>query len=170
MAGITPSFLAAESGIRQLQARCSDSVWRKDFDAFGDCFTQDAQWRIGGRLMEGRDACVAFLRQMMPHINRVLIVMQTPILDVDGDTAVGRTYLSELNDRNGKPPVFPIGIYYDRFVLQGGCWRFAWHHYQSFYFGPNDLSGPFADRTDYGPPFDMPGRDDPAPPSLAFEA
>lgn len=166
---IDADFLAAECGIRQLQARCMDSVWRKDFEAFGDCFTADAEWRIGGRLLEGRAACVAFLKQMMPHIERVLITMQTPILDVSGDTATGRTYLSEINARRGKPPVFPIGIYYDRFVRQDGRWRFAWHHYQSFYFGPADLSGPFAERRDYGPPFGTPDEDEPAPPSLAFE-
>jgi SnoaL-like domain len=162
-------FLAAECGIRQLQARCMDSVWRKDFVAFGDCFTEDAQWRIAGRLIEGRDACVAFLRMVMPHIHRVLITMQTPILNVTGTTAIGRTYLTETNARKDRSPVFPIGIYYDRFVLQGDRWRFAWHHYHSYYFGPNDLSGSFADFTDYGPPFGMPGADDPAPPSLAFE-
>jgi hypothetical protein len=166
---MTPHFLAAECAIRQLQARTIDSVWRKDFAAFGDCFAEDAEWHIGGRLLAGREACVDFLRQVMPRIHRVLITMQTPILDVRGGSAVGRTYLTEANARLGKPAVFPIGIYYDRFVLQGDRWRFAWHHYQSFYFGPNDLSGPFADRTDYGPPPAMPGRDERAPPSLALD-
>jgi ketosteroid isomerase-like protein len=161
-------FLAAEAGIRQLQARCSDSVWRKDLAAFGDCFTQDAEWRIAGRLLQGRDACVALLESIMPQIRRVLITMQVPILEVQGDSATGRTYLTETNARSARPPVFPIGIYYDRFVLEDGKWRFAWHHYQSFYYGPVDLSGPFASFTDYGPPFGMPEADDPAPPSLAF--
>jgi len=94
--------------------------------------------------------------------------MQVPILDVSGATATGRTYLSEANVRKGQPPVFPIGIYYDRFVLEDGTWRFAWHHYQSFYFGPSDMSAPLADRADYGPPFGMPGPDEAAPPSLAL--
>jgi len=164
------NFLAAETGIRQLQARCSDSVWRKDFAAFGDCFAEDAEWRIGGRRLDGRAACVAFLETIMPHVRHVLITMQTPILEVAGDTAIGRTYLIEANARKGRSPVFPIGIYYDRFVRQDGRWRFHWHHYQSFYYGPIDLSGPFAERTDYGAPFGMPAFDEPAPPSLALEA
>lgn len=29
-------FIAAESGIRQLQARYADAVWCKDYEAFGD--------------------------------------------------------------------------------------------------------------------------------------
>jgi hypothetical protein len=162
-------LLAAEAGIRQLQARCSDAVWRKDLDAFGDCFAADAEWRIAGRLLAGRAACVAFLAEILPQIRRVLITMHVPILDVSRDSAIGRTYLTEANARKGRPPVFPIGIYYDRFVRQDdGRWRFHWHHYQSFYYGPNDMSGPFAEVTDYGPPFGMPGPDEPAPPSLAF--
>ena len=48
-------FLAAESGIRQLHARYLDAVWRKDFDAFGDCFAENAEWRIGGKILRGRD-------------------------------------------------------------------------------------------------------------------
>jgi len=165
---VDAAFLAAECGIRQLPARCSDSVWRKDFDAFGDCFTADARWHIGGRRLEGRAQCVAFLTEMMPHIERVLITMRTPILDVTGDTAVGRTYLTEANARRAQEPVFPIGIYYDHFVLEEDRWRFVWHHYQSFYFGPVDMSGTMTSRTDYGPPFGMPGPDEPAPPSLAI--
>jgi len=163
---VDAAFLAAECGIRQLQMRCSDSVWRKDFDAFGDCFTADARWHIGGRMLEGRAQCVGFLREMMPRIERVLITMQTPILDVSGHTAIGRTYLSEANARKDGEPVFPIGIYYDRFVCEDGCWRYAWHHYQSFYFGPIDMSGTMTARANYGAPFGMPGESEAAPPAL----
>lgn len=160
-------FVLAESGIRQLQARCIDAVWRKDFAAFGDCFAEDAEWRIAGKVLRGRSQCIAFLEQMMPNIDRVLMTMQTPILEVGEGTAIGRTYMTEMTARKGRSPVLPIGIYYDRFVRQGERWRYAWHHYQSYYYGPADLSGPFANFVDYGPPFGMPGPDEPAPPSLA---
>ena len=59
--------------------------------------------------------------------------------------------------------VFAIGIYYDRCVEQDGRWRFAWHHYQSYYNGPGDLSGNFRPMIDYGAPFDMPAPDEPSP-------
>ena len=38
------NFVAAEAGIRQLQACCADAIWRKDADALGDCFAEDAVW------------------------------------------------------------------------------------------------------------------------------
>lgn len=162
-------FLLAESGIRQLQARCADSVWRKDFETFGDCFTEDAEWRIAGKVLRGRAECVGFLKQMMPRIDRVLMTMYTPILQVGDGTAIGRTYITEKTARKDQAAVFPIGIYFDRFELQDGRWRFASHHYQSYYYGPIDLSGHFSAFTDYGPPFGMPEDDEPSPPSLAVD-
>ena len=47
-------FLAAESAIQQLHARYIDAVWRKDADAFADCFAKDAEWKIAGMHMRGR--------------------------------------------------------------------------------------------------------------------
>jgi ketosteroid isomerase-like protein len=157
-------FLKAESGVRQLQAQYIDSVWRKDFDAFGDCFTEDAEWRIAGKVMCGRAQCVGLLRKMMPAIDRVFITMGTPLLQLEDEgAAIARTYLNEMNASKGVAPIFAIGIYYDRCVRQGGRWRFAWHHYQSYYHGPEDLSAPFRHIIDYGAPFGMPGPDEPAP-------
>ncbi len=40
---------AADNGIRQLHARYADAVWRKDYPSFGDCFTEDCEWRIAGQ-------------------------------------------------------------------------------------------------------------------------
>ena len=44
----------ADSGIRQLYARYIDAVWRKDADAFGKCFAENAEWKIAGMHMRGR--------------------------------------------------------------------------------------------------------------------
>ena len=160
-------FVTAEAAIRQLQARYMDSVWRKDFAAFGDCFTEDAEWRIAGKVFRGRTECVAFLEEIMPRFTRVFMSMQTPILQVGNGCAIGRTYITERNSLKDRSSVFNIGIYYDRFVQQGDQWRFAWHHFQLYYLGPADLSGRFYDLVDYGPPFGMPGPDDPAIPSAS---
>ncbi len=158
-------FLAAESGVRQLQARYIDAVWRKDFDAFGDCFTEDADWRIAGKLFRGRADCRGLLEAMMPAIDRVYIMMGSPLIQIESDgIASARTYLTEMNASKGVPAIFAIGIYYDRCVREGDVWRFSWHHYQSYYHGPGDLSVPFRETIiDYGAPFGMPGLDDPAP-------
>ena len=156
-------FAAADSGMRQLQARYVDSVWRKDFDAFADCFTEGAEWRIAGQVLLGRAACVGLLRKIMPSIERVFMTMGTPLLQLRGEEIIARTYVTEINVSKGVPPMFAIGIYYDRCVQEGSRWRFAWHHYQSYYHGPADLTAPFRHIIDYGAPFGMPGPDEPAP-------
>lgn len=156
-------FLKAESDMRQLQARYIDAVWRKDFDAFGDCFTEDAEWRIGGQVMRGRAECVGLLKAVMPAIDRVFMTMGVPLLQLEAGDAIARTYVNEMKTSKNAALTFSIGIYYDRCREEDGQWRFAWHHYQSYYHGPGDLSAPFRHIIDYGPPWGMPAPDENAP-------
>lgn len=154
-------FLVAESAIRQLHARYADAVWRKDFDAFGDCFAEDAEWRIGGRILRGRAGIVDNLKRLMPNFERVLMTFRTPILEVGNGTATGRTYVTENNifvdGRSGSS----IGIYYEHFADQGDRWRFTWRLFQTYYLGPADITGPLYDNPDFGPPPQMPPLDAP---------
>lgn len=154
-------LIAADVGVRQLQARYIDAVWRRDYASFGACFTQDAEWRIAGRVLRGRPACVAFLQEFMPLFDRVRMTMQSPILDVGDGWATGRTDVFEHNILKDRTRHITIGAYYDRFVEEGGGWRFAAHHYQLYYIGPPDMSGDFHEVADFGPPPALPGSDAP---------
>lgn len=158
---VTTNLLAADVGVRQLQARYMDAVWRRDWDAFGDCFTEDAVWRIAGRIVEGRRHCVEFLQEFMPLFHRVRMTMQSPILEVHDGGASGRTDVLEHNILKDMTRHITIGVYYDRFVDGGDRWRFASHFYQLYYLGPPDMSGDFHELEDFGPPPAMPGPDAP---------
>jgi hypothetical protein len=35
-------------GVGQLQAPYADAVWRRDRDAFLDCFAAEGEWKIAG--------------------------------------------------------------------------------------------------------------------------
>jgi hypothetical protein len=154
-------FLAAEAGVRQLHARYTDAVWRKDYAAFGDCFAEDGEWRIAGMVLRGRDTIVREFERLMSNHRRVLMHFRTPILEVGAGEASGRTYVNERNAFiNGRPGT-TIGIYYERFADHGDRWRFTWRLYQLHYLGPSDMSGPFFDQIDYGPPPAMPPLDAP---------
>jgi uncharacterized protein (TIGR02246 family) len=154
-------FIVAESAVRQLHARYADAVWRKDVTAFGDCFTQDAEWRIVGMVLRGRDQIVSGFERLMSRYQRVLMQFQNPILTVGDKSAVGRTYVVEHRAAPNERPGMTIGTYFERFVDQGDRWRFAWRLYQLHYIGPPDLSGTFFDQPDYGPPPNMPPLDAP---------
>ncbi len=159
---MTSDFVIAESSIRQLHARYADAVWRKDYDAFGNCFTEDAEWRISGMVLHGRDEIVWNLKRLMPNFRRILMTFRTPILEVENGTATGRTYTTEQSSFVDGRPGSTIGIYYERFVNQGDQWRFNWRLFQLHYMGPEDLSGAFFDNPDFGAPPKMPGRDAPS--------
>ena len=153
-------FAVAECGIRQHHARYCDAVWRLDYDAFGDCFTEECEWRIGGVVLRGREEIIAHNRELFAKFRRLLITLRTPILALHADgTASGRTYFSAQNIMADGSGFAPLGVYYERFENGGDRWRSSWRLFQTLYTGPADLSGTFHDVPDYGPPPAMPPRD-----------
>lgn len=153
-------FVRAEAAIRQLHGRYVDAVFRKDVEAFGDCFAEDAEWRVGGRIMRGRGEVMAFMRGVFPQFNRLLMTFRTPILQLGDGVATGRTYVSENSQFADGRPYAPIGIYFERFFDEGDKWRFKWRLFQTNYSGPPDFSGEFYDVPDYGRPPAMPPLDE----------
>jgi ketosteroid isomerase-like protein len=158
---VTMEFLLAEAAVRQLHARYVDAVFRSDVEAFGQCFAEDAEWRVGGNVMRGRSEAMAFIRNVFPQFDRLFMTFRTPLLHIgDGGAISSRTYVSE-NSRFADGRAFaPIGIYFERFVHEGGRLRFKWRLFQTRYAGPPDLSEPFFDLPDYGPPPAMPPLDE----------
>lgn len=154
-------YVKVETGIRALHARYVDAVWRKDYAAFGDCFTGDAEWRIAGMVLRGRPEIERTLKRLMGNFQRILMTFRTPLLEVGDGVASGRTYVTEQSAFKSGRPGTTIGIYYERFVEQGDRWRFTWRLFQLHYMGPADLTGSFFEQADYGPPPAMPPLDAP---------
>jgi uncharacterized protein (TIGR02246 family) len=152
-------YLMAEAGIRQLHARYADAVFRKDYVAFADCFTEDAEWRLGGYVLRGRDEAVAFLADRIANSHWVLMTFRTPILEIGTGTATGRTYVTEQNVYKNAPPSHTVATYFERFAEQGGVWRRSWAFFQLHYMGREDFSGTFFVQPDYGAPPAMPPAD-----------
>ena len=154
-------LFVAECGVRQLQARYADAVWRRDREAFLDCFAEDGEWKIAGLHMRGRAEIAAGYDKLMAASERVLMMLGAPVLDVSAAGVTGRTLVTErirLRDGDG---VRTIGVYYERFVEEGGRWRYAWRHWDLFYYGPPELSGAIYASPDRGPPPAMPDPDAP---------
>lgn len=155
-----PQFAAAEAGIRQLHARYAEAVWRKDLDAFADCFTEQGEWRIAGKVLKGREAIVEAFGNIIADAERVFMTFQTPIVSLEGTSrANGRTLVSEQSRWNDGRVNYILGRYFEDFVREHDRWRFSWRLYQALYAGPPDLSGTFFDEPDFGAPPAMPPRD-----------
>jgi uncharacterized protein (TIGR02246 family) len=154
--------LTPAEAIGQLHADYTDAVWRKDLAAFGDCFTEDAEWRIAARVVRGRAAIMQFMGAAFPKYRWIMLNFRTPSLTFKDGTASGRTYVSEQSVLADGRPYSPIGVYYEHFVEQADRWRFSWRLFHTAYLGPPDLSGTFFENPDFGAPPAMPPQDAPS--------
>lgn len=154
-------FVSAESGIRQLHARFVDAVWRKDPEAFAACFTTDGEWKIAQMHIQGREEIRRQFANLLSACERALMLMGIPLLEVREGSVSGRIHFTEyakLVDGSGAQR---LGVYYDRYAQHDGVWLFEWRHLGLHYTGPSDLSAALTDCPDYGPPPNLPGRDEP---------
>lgn len=153
--------LAAVAGVRQLHARYADAVWRQDALAFADCHAENAEWRIAGLVLRGRDAIAGALGRLTADVERTFMRFGPPLVDLRDGAARARTFVTEQNAMKAGPPWSTIGTYYEVLVERDGRWRRAWALFQLHYKGPADLTGAFFDQTDYGPPPGFPPLDAP---------
>ena len=154
-------FLIAESAIRQLYARYNDALWRKDSDAFVDCFAAGAVWKIAGLTICGSAEIRSLFEKYMAAYHKVMMFTGIPVLDVGMGTATGRVPITEYSKLPDGQAIRTLGIYYDRYVEEAGRWRFSWRHFNLYYYGPPDFSEPYYECREYGPPPAIPGPNDP---------
>ena len=157
----TMEFLLAESGIRQLYGCYADAVWRQDSASFGQCFTEDAVWKIAGRRAVGRAEIVALFEASLAASERVMFWSAIQGIELCAGGATGRAQVTELIKRKDGQGLRTLGMYYERFAVEDGAWRIAWHHFDLLYLGTPDLSDAIYDAPDYGPAPAMPGSGDP---------
>lgn len=154
-------FAVADSGIRQLHARFTDAVWRQDADAFAACFAEDGEWKIAGMHIRGRADIGNTIGKLLGVCDRVQIILGMPVLELGQGAATGRIQVTELAKMKDGSAAMTMGVYYDRYVEEGGRWRFQWRHFSLHYRGPTDLSAELVESPDYGPFPGMPGPDEP---------
>ncbi len=113
-------FVIAEYGIRQLHARFADAVWRKDAEAYADCFAEDAEWKIATMHIRGRADIGGTFAKLLAACARVQIIAGTPLLEIGQGTATGRIQITELAKMADGSSAMTLGVYYDRYVEDGG--------------------------------------------------
>ena len=149
----------ADAGIRQLHARIEDAVWRKDADAFANCFTEDGVWKIAGFEMESRNAVREGFAKLLGVCEKVRLVVGPPVLEVGDGVATGRAQVTEFAKMMDGSAAMTFGVYYDWYKEVGGAWLFQKRHWGFHYRGPIELPVPFTDYPDFGAPPNMPASD-----------
>ena len=132
-----------ERSIRNLVAGYCHAIAERDDQAWAASWAEDGEWRVLGADVRGRDAILAHYRRLVAHVRWVVQVAHDGIVEVDGDTAVGRWLILEWlqwdDGRGGQN----VGRYRDHYVRGAdGKWRFARRHFHPIYLGPPDLSAP----------------------------
>ena len=103
--------------IHNLKARYCRLLDTKDWDGWGQLFTEDFHLDVtgsGGGIFEGRDAAVAATRESI-ETARTAHQVHSPEIAIDGDTATA------------------IWAMEDRVVWEGGRALTGWGHYHELY-------------------------------------
>jgi uncharacterized protein (TIGR02246 family) len=134
--------VADELAIRELVARYADAVVRRDEDAWAATWTKDGEWHVLGEPARGREAVVELWNKLMAGLPFVVQLAHGGMIQLDGDRATGRWYITE----HGKTPdgtgMFTLGVYHDDYERSAEGWRFARRRFDFLYAGPPDLSAP----------------------------
>jgi len=147
--------LAIEAEIRDLAARFSDAVNRRDFDAFGDLFADGGIWEIGEPFPSraaGRQNVATMLRNLWAPWDFFFQMTHTGVIDVapDRQTATARWEIQEIaRTPDGSQSYDNVAMYYDRLVrTHDGSWRFAERRYHYIWLSSADLVGRSIPRPD----------------------
>lgn len=113
--------------IRELLETYADAVTRRDAEAWGATWAQDAEWSLPDYpelgTTHGRPAIVAMWIEAMKAYPGIMFEAWPGSIEIDGDRAVMRSYTSEVYDHDGVT-MRDRGVYEDTCVKVDGRWLF----------------------------------------------
>jgi uncharacterized protein (TIGR02246 family) len=111
--------------IRELIDSYGDAVARRDPEAWGATWAEDATWRFAGRTVTGREEIVTTWHGAMARYSAIVFMAFPGDIRIEGDRATVRTHTYEhLVPVEGDSRV-QGGIYEDELVRRDGRWLFA---------------------------------------------
>lgn len=135
--------LEDELALRDLSARYVDAVNRGDGLSWRATWSEDASWFLMGQEVKGRDNILAFWRQTMELFNFVVMTLNSGTVDIEGNAATGRWYVTEHLSMKGAEPATILGVYDDKYIKFDGQWLIQSRGYHMLYQGAPDLSGTY---------------------------
>lgn len=113
--------------IREVLETYADAVNRVDEELWASIWVEDSHWDLSHYpelgIVEGKEAIVALWRGAMPHYPKLSFMVSVGMIQVDGDSARARTYISEvyeepetLKDKRAR------ACYHDKLVKRDGQW------------------------------------------------
>ena len=137
--------LADELAIHNLVSRYADAIVRRDAEAWGATWAEDAEWHIFGGVITGR---IAIVEKWQKFISRLPFIHQQASgglvsfpAEAESDVASARWYVNEWGVNESGPGMLTLGVYHDDYVREGTDWQFQRRVFSPLYMGHPDLSG-----------------------------
>ncbi len=114
--------------IRELLEAYSDGVCQNSIDIWGATWAEDSNWKLpaipGMENISGKAAILEAWKGGMGLFNFVVMVTTPGLITINGDTATGRVYTSEVAEMKDGNLLRPRGQYDDEYVKINGQWLF----------------------------------------------
>lgn len=142
MAVLSPEVTADEAAIRALTARFTDAVNRRHPAELAALFEEEGVWVVPGfGDTTGRQAIAGLLADLLGRFTFLVQMLHSGVVEVDGDKARARWYLSEFAATEDGSGWRFVGVYQDDHVRVEEGWLFERRRFDFLYRGPADASG-----------------------------
>ncbi|MBL6689389.1 MAG: nuclear transport factor 2 family protein [Pseudomonadales bacterium] len=126
--------LEDEHAIRHLVAAYADAVNRRDGDLWASTWADNSTWVLRGNPFEGKATILDTWHGAMGSFEFVVQLVYQGTLEVDGERATGRWYLTEhLRPQGSDEGRYTVGVYEDEYVKESGTWLFSKRSYEVLY-------------------------------------
>jgi ketosteroid isomerase-like protein len=137
-----PQAIADRVEIEALRGEFTDAVMMRDYDRLASLFTQDGAVRMPHINAEAtsRADVRAGIERMQGLWDYFVQNTHAGTIQLDGDTALGRAYISELMHGPGGSHV-NYAVYHDRYQRTPDGWKFTERVYEVRYLDTTPLAG-----------------------------
>ncbi|GCE10062.1 YybH family protein [Dictyobacter aurantiacus] len=135
--------IADRCEIEVLRGEFTDAVMMQDYDRLAALFTEDGVVQIphiNARAASRREIRASFER-LQGLLDYFVQTTHSGTIRLEGDTAVGRTYVSELGRRRDGGSELNYAIYHDCYRRTEDGWKFSERVYEVRYLDTTPLAG-----------------------------
>ncbi|WP_326568809.1 nuclear transport factor 2 family protein [Amycolatopsis rhabdoformis] len=129
--------------IGALCAEFTDAGMMRDFDRLASLFAEDGVLRIGDAGIEfaSRAEIRTGIERARQFWQYFLQTAHPGVIELDGDTATGRTYIVEFGRLRDGSSHLNHSVYHDRFRRTADGWKFTRRSYEMHYVDSTPLTG-----------------------------
>jgi ketosteroid isomerase-like protein len=129
--------------IGALQGEFTDAVMMRDYDRVATLFTSDGALRMPNVPVElaGQEQIRAWGERVPDFVEFLVQNTHPGIIQLAGDTATGRAYMSEVIGLRDGTSDLNYAIYHDRYQRTADGWKFTERVYEVRYHDTSPLAG-----------------------------